>query len=38
MRDDRRALEAHAEFSLFLRWITDKPPDFHAPTRRKRIG
>lgn len=22
--------------SRFLRWIADKPPDFHAPTRRSR--
>ncbi len=22
------------EVARFLRWIADKPPDFHAPTRR----
>lgn len=24
------------EIARFLRWIAKKPPDFHAPTRRKR--
>ncbi len=27
---------AHEEIAKFLDWIADKPPDFHAPTRRKR--
>ncbi len=22
--------------AAFLRWVADKPPDFHAPTRRRR--
>ena len=24
------------EISRFVRWVADKPSDFHAPTRRKR--
>lgn len=32
----RAPLIAHGEVAKFLRWISDKPPDFHAPTRRKR--
>ena len=28
-----RALEPVARF---IRWVADKPPDFHAPTRRRR--
>lgn len=31
----REALTAHPEVAGFLRWIADKPPDFHAPTHRK---
>lgn len=30
------ALRAHPDISRFLRWIAGKPPDFHAPTRRRR--
>ncbi|MBR0553201.1 HNH endonuclease [Stakelama marina] len=33
---DLTALRDHAEIVRFLDWIADKPPDFHAPTRRKR--
>lgn len=32
----RGPLVQHEEIAKFLRWIADKPPDFHAPTRRKR--
>ena len=28
------ALKARPDISRFLRWIADKPADFHAPTRR----
>jgi hypothetical protein len=28
------ALAAHPALAAFLRWVADKPPDFHAPTRR----
>ena len=30
------ALRAHPEIQAFLRWIEDKDPDFHAPTRRRK--
>jgi hypothetical protein len=30
------ALRAREDISRFLRWIGNKPPDFHAPTRRNR--
>ncbi len=29
------ALRAREDIARFLRWIADKPPDFHAPTRRR---
>ena len=29
------ALRARPELATFLRWIATKPPDFHAPTRRR---
>nr|WP_137678889.1 HNH endonuclease [Aurantiacibacter suaedae] len=32
----REPLVADPEVAKFLRWIADKPPDFHAPTRRQR--
>jgi len=31
----REPVAVHEEVAKFLRWIADKPPDFHAPTRRK---
>lgn len=34
--DDPAALATDLEVGRFLRWIAGKPPDFHAPTRRKR--
>ncbi|MGN6375342.1 MAG: HNH endonuclease [Sphingomonas sp.] len=30
------ALRGREDIGRFLRWIADKPPDFHAPTRRTR--
>lgn len=29
-------LKARPDISRFLRWVADKPADFHAPTRRPR--
>lgn len=34
MGDDVEAIRAHPEIAKFLRWIADKPADFHAPTRK----
>jgi hypothetical protein len=34
--DDPAILAADDEVGRFLGWIARKPPDFHAPTRRKR--
>lgn len=31
---DRAAMLANEGVAKFVRWVTDKPPDFHAPTRR----
>ena len=36
MGADRDKIAGHPEVAKFLRWIADKPPDFHAPTRRAR--
>jgi len=33
---DPSALRAHPDIARFARWVADKPPDFHAPTRRSR--
>jgi hypothetical protein len=33
---DPAALRARDDVQRFLRWIADKPPDFHAPVRRAR--
>ena len=33
---DPAALRAHEAIARYLRWIDDKPPDFHAPVRRGR--
>jgi hypothetical protein len=30
------ALQGHPELARFIAWVRAKPPDFHAPTRRKR--
>jgi hypothetical protein len=29
-------LRGHPEVAVFVRWIQDKDPDFHAPTRKAR--
>jgi len=29
------ALKQREDIRRFVAWIADKPPDFHAPTRRK---
>lgn len=34
----REPLLEQVEVARFLRWIADKPPDFHAPTRPRRQG
>ena len=33
---DLDAVRALPSVERFLTWIADKPPDFHAPTRRRR--
>nr|WP_087575047.1 HNH endonuclease [Sphingomonas sp. CDS-1] len=33
---DADALRAHPELARFLAWVATKPPDFHAPTYKKR--
>lgn len=35
---DLSALREREDMQRFLRWIAKKPENFHAPTRRKRIG
>ena len=35
-RLDLAALRAAPEISAFLDWISNKEPDFHAPTHRRR--
>lgn len=30
----RAPVAGHPQVAKFLRWIADKPPDFHAPTKR----
>ena len=32
----REALLENAELARFVAWVANKPPDFHAPTRRRR--
>ena len=34
--EDREALLQNEALSKFVRWVADKPPDFHAPTRTAR--
>ncbi|WAT18755.1 HNH endonuclease [Aurantiacibacter sp. MUD11] len=36
MDGNRTLLLAMEEVAKFVDWVADKPPDFHAPTRRKR--
>ena len=33
---DGAILRAHPGIARFLGWVANKPPDFHAPTYRKR--
>jgi hypothetical protein len=33
---DRDALLTDEALARFVEWVADKPPDFHAPTRRPR--
>ena len=33
---DRSYLLANPELAKFIDWISGKPPDFHAPTRRRK--
>ncbi|WP_405053266.1 HNH endonuclease [Sphingomonas sp.] len=33
---DPAALRTHPGIARFVRWVADKPPHFHAPTRRGR--
>ncbi len=33
--DDVAAVRRDADMAAFLRWIARKPPDFHAPTRKR---
>lgn len=35
---DLDALRAREDIARFLRWIANKPADFHAPTRRGRAS
>ncbi|MBX7482508.1 HNH endonuclease [Qipengyuania qiaonensis] len=36
MGGDRTAIFANPAVTKFVQWVADKPPDFHAPTRRAR--
>ena len=36
MGEDRAALLANEGLAKFIEWVKDKPPDFHAPTRKRR--
>ncbi|QPQ54618.1 HNH endonuclease [Allosphingosinicella flava] len=31
------ALRAHPDIAAFIRWVANKDPDFHAPTRRRKV-
>lgn len=33
---DPQSLRADPELARFIAWVSTKPPDFHAPTRRTR--
>jgi hypothetical protein len=33
---DAASLRAHPQIARFIEWVSDKDPDFHAPTRRRR--
>ena len=34
MGADQGAIRAHPEIAKFGNWVSSKPPDFHAPTRK----
>ena len=34
MGADRDVIRAHSEIAKFVKWVSSKPPDFHAPTRK----
>ena len=34
--EDLEAIRSDDEIAAFLRWIANKPADFHAPTRKRR--
>ena len=36
MGEDLAAIRAHPEIAKFIAWVSTKPPDFHAPTRKQR--
>ena len=36
MGEDREALLQNAALAKFVEWVSDKPPDFHAPTHTGR--
>lgn len=36
MGEDRGLILAHERVAKFVRWVKDKPPDFHAKTRNSR--
>ncbi|WP_051630607.1 HNH endonuclease [Afifella pfennigii] len=36
MAEEAEPLSQHPRIARFLNWIADKPPDFHAPTHRKK--
>ncbi|MFC4592796.1 MULTISPECIES: HNH endonuclease [Sphingobium] len=36
IRGDPAQLRAHPGIAHFLNWVASKPPDFHAPTHRRR--
>lgn len=35
LHPDMDSLRKRGDIRRFVAWISDKPPDFHAPTRRK---
>ena len=32
------AIDMHPDIRRFLAWISGKPPDFHAPTRKRKVS
>lgn len=35
MGADIAAIRAHPDVAKFVHWVSTKPPDFHAPTRKR---